>query len=155
MYELGRPLIPVAKLVWRKQLASLMKNMATLDAPDDAKVDIQLKELLTEFISRDGKDISAVLQSKPYTENGVSYFKFKDFWRFIIRSKSWPEKTYSKNKTIRLVENLFNGKTATKDITVKVKGKEEKKTVKLWTVEKIEVQEYTPKRLEKKAAPFE
>jgi hypothetical protein len=155
MTELGRPLIPVAKLVWRKQLASLMKNMATLDAPDDAKVDIQLKELLTEFISRDGKDISAVLQSKPYTENGVSYFKFKDFWRFIIRSKSWPEKTYSKNKTIRLVENLFNGKTATKDITVKVKGKEEKKTVKLWTVEKIEVQEYTPKRLEKKAAPFE
>ena len=155
MTELGRPLIPVAKLVWRKQLASLMKNMATLDAPDDSKIDIQLKELLTEFISRDGKSLEDVLKSKPYTENGVSYFKFKDFWRFIIRSKSWPDKTYSKNKTIRLVENLFNGKIATKDITVKVKGKEEKKSVKLWTVEKIEVQQYTPKRLEKKAAPFE
>jgi hypothetical protein len=55
MTELGTPLIPVAKLVWRKQLASLMKNMATLEAPDDTKVDVQLKELLTEFVSRDGK----------------------------------------------------------------------------------------------------
>jgi hypothetical protein len=131
------------------------RTWTTLNAPDDSKIDIQLKELLTEFISRDGKSLEDVLKSKPYTENGVSYFKFKDFWRFIIRSKSWPDKTYSKNKTIRLVENLFNGKIATKDITLKVKGKEEKKSVKLWTVEKIEVQQYTPKRLEKKAAPFE
>ena len=155
MTELGTPLLPVAKLIWRKMLAKLMKAMDPIEAPDDTKIDVQLKELLTEFISRDGKDLDSVLKSKPYTEGGISYFKFKDFWRFVIRSKSWPDKTYSKNKTIRLVEQLFNGKQVTRDVVVKAKGKEERKSVKLWTVEKIEVQKYTPKRLEKKAAPFE
>jgi hypothetical protein len=75
----------------------------------------------------------------------------KIFGRFIIRSKSWPDKTYPKNKTIRLVEELFKGKQISKDIQIKDKWK----SVKLWTVEKIEVEKYTPKRIEKKAAPFE
>jgi len=100
MTELGTPLIPVAKLVWRKQLASLMKNMATLEAPDDTKIDVQLKELLTGFISRDGKALEDVLKRKPYTENGISYFKFKDFWGYIVKQKTWPERNYPKNKTI-------------------------------------------------------
>ena len=76
MTELGTPLLPVAKLIWRKMIAKLMKNMNTLEAPDDTKIDIQLKELLTEFISRDGKTLEDVFKSKPFTENGVSHFKF-------------------------------------------------------------------------------
>jgi len=147
MTELGTPLIPVAKLVWRKQLASLMKNMATLEAPDDTKVDIQLKELLTEFVSRDGKTMEDILKRKPYTENGVSYFKFKDFWSFILRGKTWPEKTYNKNKTIRLLENLFKAKTD----TVRIKDKQHK----IWMVEKIDIEKYTPMRTKKEPAPFE
>jgi len=151
MTELGTPLLPVAKLIWRKMIAKLMKNMNTLEAPDDTKIDVQLKELLTEFISRDGKTIEDVFKSKPFTENGTSHFKFKDLWKFIVRSKSWPEKTYPKNKTIRLVEELFNGKQISKDVQIKDKWK----SVKLWTVEKIMVEKYTPKRIEKKEAPFE
>ena len=147
MTELGTPLIPVAKLVWRKQLASLMKNMTTLQAPDDTKVDVQLKELLTEFVSRDGKTMEDILKRKPYTEKGISYFKFKDFWSFILRGKTWPEKTYNKNKTIRLLENLFKAKSD----TVRIKDKQHK----IWMVEKIEIEKYTPTRLKKEPAPFE
>ena len=147
MTELGTPLIPVAKLVWRKQLASLMKNMSTLEAPDDTKVDVQLKELLTEFVSRDGKNIEDILKRKPYTENNITYFKFKDFWSFILRGKTWPEKTYNKNKTIRLLENLFKAKTD----TVRIKDKQHK----IWMVEKIDIEKYTPIRTKKEPAPFE
>jgi len=151
MTELGTPLIPVAKLVWRKQLASLMKNMATLEAPDDTKIDVQLKELLTGFISRDGKALEDVLKRKPYTENGISYFKFKDFWGYIVKQKTWPERNYPKNKTIRLLEHLFNAKQDVKKIVVN----DQEKSVKLWTVEKIEVEKYIPRKLEKQPAPFE
>ena len=147
MTELGTPLIPVAKLVWRKQLASLMKNMSTLEAPDDTKVDVQLKELLTEFVSRDGKNIEDILKRKPYTENNITYFKFKDFWSFILRGKTWPEKTYNKNKTIRLLENLFKAKSD----TIRIKDKQHK----IWMVEKIEIEKYTPIRTKKEPAPFE
>ena len=49
------------------------------------------------------------------------------------------------------MEELFKGKQISKDIQIKDKWK----SVKLWTVEKIEVEKYTPKRIEKKAAPFE
>jgi len=155
MTELGTPLLPVAKLVWRKMLAKLMKNMDPIEAPDDTKIDVQLKELLTEFISRDGKNFEDVLKRKPYTENGVSYFKFPDFWGFLIRSKTWPEKNYPKNKTIRLLQDLFNAKTDVRKISSKDGKDVKEKSVKVWKIEKIEVEKYIPRRIEKKAAPFE
>jgi len=147
MTELGTPLLPVAKLIWRKMLAKLMKSMEPIEAPDDTRLDVQLKDLLTEFISRDGKSIEDILKRKPFTEKGISHFKFKDFWGFLIRSKTWPDKTYTKNKTIRLLEDLFSGK----EKVVKINDK----SVKVWTVEKIDVEKFTPKRLEKQPAPFE
>ena len=70
--------------------------MDPIEAPDDTKIDIQLKELLTTFISRDGKSIEDVLKRKPFTENGISYFKFKDFWGLLIKQKTWPERNLSK-----------------------------------------------------------
>ena len=40
----------------------------------------------------------------------MSYFKFKDFWKYLIRTKSWPDKQYTKQKTARMLENLFGAK---------------------------------------------
>jgi hypothetical protein len=147
MTELGTPLIPVAKLVWRKQLASLMKNMATLEAPDDTKVDVQLKEALTDFVSRNGKEMGDVLKRKPYTEEGTSYFKFKDFWGYLLRSRSWSERVYNKNKTIRLLQDLFK----TTETVVKIN----EKSVKVWTVQNIEIDKPIVRQNKKKPAPFE
>jgi hypothetical protein len=121
--------------------------MDPIQAPDDTKVDIQLKEILTEFVSRDGKDWDSILKRKPYSENGISYFKFKDFWLYLIRTKSWSEKTYPKNKTIRLLEDLFKAKQEVKKIS--------DKSVKVWSVEKIAVEKYIPVKIKKEPAPFE
>jgi hypothetical protein len=43
----------------------------------------------------------------PFTENGVSYFKFKSFWNFLQRSKSWNIKYEA---TMRMLETLFGAK---------------------------------------------
>jgi hypothetical protein len=147
MTELGTPLLPVAKLIWRKMLAKLMKSMDETEAPDDTRVDVQLKEILTDFISRDGKDWESILKRKPYSENGTSYFKFKDFWLFLVRTKAWPEKTYPKNKTIRLLEDLFSARVEVKKIN--------EKSTKVWAVDKITVEKFIPKKTEKQPAPFE
>ena len=145
--ELGMPLLPVAKLIWRKNLASLMKNMDETDAPDDTRVDVQLKEVLTDFVSRNGKAMEDVLKRKTYTEQCLSHFKFKDFWGYLLRTKSWPERTYPKNKTIRLLEDLFK---ATEKV-VKINDK----SVKLWTVQKIDLDKPLIRSNEKKPAAFE
>ena len=79
-----------------------MKNMEETEAPDDTRIDVQLKEVLQDFVNRNGKDWKSILSRKPYTIKGITYFKFKDFWLYLIRTRSWPEKSYPKNKTIRL-----------------------------------------------------
>ena len=48
-----------------------------------------------------------LLLGQSFTENGKTYFKFKDFWKFLIRTKSWPEKRYPKNVTARMLEKQF------------------------------------------------
>jgi hypothetical protein len=148
MSELGTPLLPVGKLIWRKTLARLMKEMDDpIEAPDDTKVSVQLKEALTDFISRKGKDMSDVLKRKPYTEDGKSYFKFKDFWSYLLKSKSWSERTYTKNKTIRLMQNLFNASQGVVDIN--------DKSVRVWTIQNIEIEKSIVRQNKKKPAPFE
>ena len=58
-----------------------------------------------------------VLRGISYTDReGQTFFKFKNFWKFLLRTKSWPDKTYPKQKTIRLMETLFNVKEETPKI---------------------------------------
>ena len=148
MTELGTPLLPVAKLIWRKMIAKLMKNMDILEAPDDTKITVQLKELVTDFISRDADKIEDVLTKRPYTDKkGITYFKFKDLWKFLLNSKSWPEKTYPKNKTIRLMEDLFEAKVKVMKIS--------DESHKIWNLKKTKVEKFTPIKREKQPAPFE
>ena len=70
---------------------------------------MQLKELLVDYTMKiPGKDWKDILRGLSYTEDGVSYFKFKDFWKFLLRTKSWAEKTYPTQKTMRLLQSLFD-----------------------------------------------
>ena len=145
--ELGTPLLPIPKLIWRKNIALLMKNMEETEAPDDTRIDVQLKEVLQDFVNRNGKDWKSILSRKPYTIKGITYFKFKDFWLYLIRTRSWPEKSYPKNKTIRLIEDLFKGRVE----TVRIEDKQHK----VWAVENMEIEKYTPQITKKEPAPFE
>ena len=117
MNQLGRPMLPVGKIIWRKMLIHLFKNLGEVPAPESSKIDVQVKELLADFINKaPGKEMKDIKRGLPYSDEKESFFKFKDFWRYLQRSKSWPDKTYPKQKTLRLLESLFDAKENTKSI---------------------------------------
>jgi hypothetical protein len=46
--------------------------------------------------------------------DGFTYFKFKDFWKFLLKTKILGrKKTYPKQKTMRLLQSLFEAKEDT------------------------------------------
>lgn len=149
MDQINQPLLPVAKLVWRKMLSKLMKEMIEpIEAPDDARIDVQLKDALKEFVNRaPGKTFEDILKTKAYTEEGITYFKYKDFWKSLVKGKTWPEKTYPKLKTIRLLQELFKAKQDTKTIN--------NKNVKVWMIENIELEKVLVRKNKKKKVPYE
>jgi phosphoglycolate phosphatase-like HAD superfamily hydrolase len=117
MNQLNRPMLPVGKIIWRKMLVHLFKNLGHVPAPESSKINVQVRELLADFINKaPGKDINDIKRGLPYSDEKDSYFKFKDFWRYLQRTKSWPDKTYPKQKTMRLLEELFSAIELTKSI---------------------------------------
>ena len=148
MMTINKTLLSTNKMMWKKRLNKLLAEMdKPLEAPDDMRIDIVLQNTLTEFLSRNGKSIEDVLKRRAFSENGHSWFKFKDFWRHLLSTKLWQEKTYNYQKTIRLIQNLFNAQLVTK----KVNNKSEK----LWQIEGIKLSETIIRKNEKKKAEFE
>jgi len=112
--QINQAMLPVAKVVWRKQINKLLEKSIPIEAPEILKTDSQLKELLIEFVSRsNGKKKEDVKRGIPFTENGVSYFKYKAFWTFLLRSKSWNVKYEA---TLRMLETLFDAKLETSNL---------------------------------------
>ena len=90
--QINQTMPPVGKLIWRK-INKLLKDTIPIEAPESTKIDVQLKELLSDYINKiPGKDWKDILRGLSYTEEGVSYFKFKDFWKYMVRTKIWIEK---------------------------------------------------------------
>lgn len=130
--QINQAMPPIGKHIWRKVLNKLLKETIPIEAPESTKIDVQLKEILTDYTTKiPGKGWVDVLRGLSYTENGVSNFKFKDFWKYLLRTKSWPDKNYPKNKTARMLENQFNAKEIT--------GKINNKTVRFYMVDQQEV----------------
>jgi hypothetical protein len=132
MDQLGQVLLPIGKIIWRKILNKIMSNAETyktLEVPEAARLDYQLKELLGDFLNRaTGKTMEDVNRGIPYTENGYSYFKYKSFNSFLKRSKSWD---LPKAKTQRMLEVIFKAVEASPKIN--------KKTIRVWKVESIQI----------------
>ena len=111
MNQISKPMLPLGKIIWRKQLVKLFEKLQMLDAPDSSKIDVQIKDLLADFINKaPGKKIDDLKRGLPFTENGITYFKFKDFWKYMQRSKSW---TIQKQRTTKLLDDLFSAKEST------------------------------------------
>ena len=53
------------------------------------------------------------------------------FWKYLLKTKSWAEKTYPKGKTIRLMETLFEVEEKTKKLAGKNNRVMVMKTIKL------------------------
>ena len=108
MDQISMPMLPIGKIVWRKLLRTLFAKLHTLDAPESSKIDVQIKDLLADFINKaPGKKIDDLKRGLPFTEDGSTHFKFTDFWKYLQRSKSW---TLQKQRTLRLLDDLFGAK---------------------------------------------
>ena len=145
--QIDQAMPPVGKLIWRKAINKLLKDTIPIEAPQSTKIDTQLKELLGDYINKiPGKEWKDILRGLSYTEEGVSYFKFKDFWKFIIRSKLWPDKQYPKQKTARLLETLFKAE--------EIPGKINNKSVRYIAVDQQEVNKPIVRKNKMKEPPF-
>jgi len=138
---------PVGKLIWRKAINKLLKNTIPITAPESTKIHIQLKELLGDYINKiPGKEWKDILRGLSYTEEGVSYFKFKDFWKYIIRTKIWDTKKYPKQKTARMLETLFDAE--------EIPGKIANKSVRYMALPTLKLEKPNIRKTKMKEAPF-
>jgi hypothetical protein len=147
MDQIDLPMLPVSKILWRKMLQKLFKHLGEIEAPDSTKKDVQIRELLAEYINKaPGKNMEDVLRGLAYTENGTSYFKFKDFWKYLVRTKTWPDRIYPKQKTARLLTRLFSAK--------EVSGKIADKSARYIEMQTIKLDKPNTKKEQMKEAPF-
>jgi len=135
-------------MMWKKRVNKLLAEMDDpIPAPDDMRIDVILQTALTDFVSKNGKELEDVMKRKAFTENGHSWFKFKDFWRFLMATKQWQDKTYNQHKTLRLIQTLFQAESVVKKI-----GEE---SVKVWQVKGLELKKTIVRKNKKKKADFE
>ena len=145
--QIDQAMPPVGKLIWRKAINKLLKNTIPITAPESTKIHIQLKELLGDYINKiPGKEWKDILRGLSYTEEGVSYFKFKDFWKYIIRTKIWDTKKYPKQKTARMLETLFDAE--------EIPGKIANKSVRYMALPTVKLEKPNIRKTKMKEAPF-
>ena len=147
MDQIKMPMMPVGKAIWRKILVKLFKTCEDIEAPQSAQIAVQLSEILADYINKaPGKTLEDIRRGRPYTEKGISSFKFKDFWKYLLRTKTWSDKTYPKQKTGRLLELLFKAK--------EVERKIEDKSTRFMEMPTIELDRPTVREDKMKEAPF-
>ena len=145
--QINQAMPPIGKLVWRKLINKLLKDTIPIEAPESTKIDVQLKELLADYINKiPGKDWKDILRGLSYTEEGVSYFKFKDFWKYVVRTKIWPDKQISKQKTARMLETMFDAE--------EIPGKINNKSVRYISVKTVNLDKPKIRKEKMKGATF-
>ena len=112
--QIGHPLMPTSKLVWRKMLIKLLENIEQTqeEAPEDLKTDTQLQEALADFINKTpGKEMKDILRGIAYIDedDDSAFFKFDNFWKYLVRIK-WSDKNLTKNKVMRLLQTNLDAK---------------------------------------------
>ena len=145
--QINQAMPPVGKLIWRKAINKLLKNTIPIEAPESTKVDVQLRELLVDYTMKiPGKEWADILRGLSFTEDEVSYFKYKDFWKYIVRTKLWDTKKYTKAKTARMLETLFGAE--------EIPGKINNKSVRYIAVKQQEVNKPIARKTKMKEPPF-
>jgi len=121
MEQIGKPLMPIPKHAWRKALIKLTSKARPIAAPESSKIRVQLTDILADYINRTpGRDKDDILRGVAFTDkSGTTMFKFSNFWKYLLRTKSWADKTYPKQKTMRMLQELFGAK----EVSPKIDGK--------------------------------
>ena len=119
MEQMRTKLPNVSKPVWGKVISNLMKAIEEIKAPESLTFKKQLEEHLENFTTdrAAGKQKTDINRGVSWTDEGKSYFKFKDFWKYLQNTRSW---TMERNKTLHKIEELFNAKI---DDSLSIAGK--------------------------------
>ena len=149
MNQIGMPMMPVPKHAWRKLLIKLFANLETIPAPESSKLEVQLTEILSDYINKaPGKEMTDVLRGIAYTDkDGDTFFQFKSFWKYLLKTKSWAEKTYPRQKTLRLLQIMFE----VKERYIKI----ETKTVRTFVMETIKLKKPNTRKLKVEEEPWQ
>jgi hypothetical protein len=122
------PIIP--KHLWGRKIGELFKQVEEIEAPESLTFKKQLEEHLENFTTdrAAGKQKSDINRGVSWTDEGKTYFKFKDFWNYLQRTRSW---NMERNKTSHKIQELFNAK----ETVLKISGK----SVKVMVIDALEV----------------
>ena len=111
MNQISLPLLPVGKIIWRKQLAKLFSKLELLEAPDSLKLETQIKDIVHNYIHKsNGKSLEDVAKGTPYIGEKNTYIKWNSFWAHVKKIQSWSR---SKEKTFTLLKTLFEAEEKT------------------------------------------
>ena len=110
-----------------------MKEVEEIKAPESLTFKKQLEEHLENFTTdrAAGKQKTDINRGVSWTDEGLSYFRFKDFWKHLQNTRTW---NMERNKTLHKIEELFNAKI---DANLSISGKSVKVvSIKAFTTEK-------------------
>jgi hypothetical protein len=107
MDQISIKLPNVSKPIWGKVISNLMKAVEEIEAPETLKYKKQLEEHLENFTTdrAAGKQKTDINRGVSWTDEGITYFKFKDFWKYLQNTRSWD---MERNKTLTKIGEYFD-----------------------------------------------
>ena len=123
MDQISIKLPNVSKPIWGKVISNLMKAVEEIEAPETLKYKKQLEEHLENFTTdrAAGKQKTDINRGVSWTDEGRTYFKFKDFWKYLQNTRTWD---MERNKTLTKIGEYFDANIkdqisiASKDVKV-------------------------------------
>ena len=74
MNQISLPLLPIGKIIWRKQLTKLFSKLELLDAPDSLKLETQIKDIVHNYIHK-SKQIKSIWYTIQCPQNILMNFE--------------------------------------------------------------------------------
>ncbi len=134
----------VKQSVWQENIERLMQNLIKIPVSDDGSLAGQFEAFLQEFCTDRAQALNRdeLLLRKPWTEEGITWFRLKDLQDYLTRNK------FTYFNTGQLVQALRN-----------LKGKSDKfnlkgRTVRVWGVPAYQQQDSAFDIKEVDSAPF-
>lgn len=110
---------------WQTLINNLVKNCEIIDAPDDASPSGQLSYLFEQFCTTraQARQKDELLMGKPWTDEGLTYFRSNDFKTYLAQQKFFDLKMHEVYVALR-------NRHEVKQQQFKIKGK----CVRCWSV---------------------
>ena len=137
---------PVSKVVWRKLLKKLFQDIQDVPTPESAKLDVQIQDIFESYIKLSrATEIREVRIGKVWTEDGVSIFKWPEFWSYLTKN-GWDTRRYPLIKTQKFFMDLYKA--------VEKSPKINNKTTRVMEIKSVSTVKDTPIKTTKEEASW-